>query len=359
MTESEAKEGENRLVPEVLLAAAKDARYINECRTLLQQLLETFGFSDEKIATAVSSILYSFIVVLTRGKTLGMEVTGLKFNKLHYRLVALTVASSLTAYALSKITAAQEEDSTESLRGSSRRDVFLRQREAMMGRAQQTNSSSTETTAENSGRRDSPPKDRIISCLRIIGDAFSPEAEGPHVPPVESNVQRSWLQWLLRLHLAFYCMHGKYASWTHRLLGINYEQSETGRLVHRPSTYRVVGAVILSHAVGTGLLSVSRRLIQRWFVFYSRSDLVDAPPTNSSLEIPFNNASAATPLTSLICGICHGQRTHPACPVNCGHVFCWTCLQKWVQTVRPECPICRSPCLAKDVIPLYNYDPSE
>lgn len=352
-TEFEMKE-DRLLVPEALLAAAKDARYIGECRTLIQQLLETFGCSDENIATAASSILYSLLVFLPRGRTLGMEVTGLKLDRVHYRLVALSVASSFATYALSKIKAAQEEDSTESLRGASRRAVFLRQREVMVGRTQQT---SMGETRENASNRGSAPQNRIKAFLRIICDAFSPGLEGPHFRPADSNIQLSWLQWLLRLHLAFYCMHGRYASWMHRLLGITYQQSEEARLVTQPTIYRAVGALILSHAVGTGLLSVSRRLVHWWFDFCSRFIIPNAPPTDIPLGIPSHVSGASS--SSLICGICHGQRTYPACPVDCGHVFCWTCLQKWVQTVRPECPICRSHCSAKDVIPLYNYYPSE
>jgi hypothetical protein len=345
------------LVPEVLLAAAKDARYVDECRTLVQQVFDAFGCSDEGAAAAVSSILYSLLVFLRRGKTLGMEATGVKLDKLHYKMVALSVASSFAAYALSKRIAAQDEDSTESLRGASRRNVFLRQRAAMMNRTSQTNSGTVETTENN--RRCSTRQNGFQAFLRTVRDALLPEAEGPHYPLGDSNTPRSWLQWLLRLHLGFYCMHGKYASWMYRFLGITFQKGEEGKLVNRPTAYRAVGALILCHAVGTGLLSVSRRLLHWWFDFCDRNTLPNVPPTAGSLRnspSKYNNASFASRAT---CGICHGPRTCSACPVDCGHVFCWTCLQKWVQTVRPECPICRSPCAAKDVIPLYNYDSSK
>lgn len=339
------------MVPEALLAAAKDARYLHECQILIQQVLEAFGRSDEHMATAVSSILYSLLVILPRGRTLGMEVTGLQFDQRHYPWVALAVACSLLVYALHRED--ENDDSAESLRGSSRREFFLRQREAMRNRSRDTSSSTTTTTitreATDNSTRSSQPS-RIQACLRTICNGTEPE--GPHF--VESNVQqRSWLQWLLRLHLAFYCVHGRYASWMHRLLRISYQQSEADRLVTRPTSYRAVGLFILSHAAGTALLSVSRNWMRRWFDF-CKSKTRNTALVNSPPSIP-----SASTCSSFTCGICHANRTYPACPVDCGHVFCWSCIQKWVQTVRPECPLCRTPCSAADVIPLYNYDPSE
>jgi hypothetical protein len=58
-----------------------------------------------------------------------------------------------------------------------------------------------------------------------------------------------------------------------------------------------------------------------------------------------------------VCTICRRDRIHPAAPSSCGHVCCWNCLIQWVSTVRPECPLCRSPCKAQDIIALHNYDP--
>jgi hypothetical protein len=60
--------------------------------------------------------------------------------------------------------------------------------------------------------------------------------------------------------------------------------------------------------------------------------------------------------TTMLCTICRLERKHPAAPSACGHVCCWKCLIQWVSTVRPECPICRAPCSAKDVLPLHNYE---
>ena len=57
------------------------------------------------------------------------------------------------------------------------------------------------------------------------------------------------------------------------------------------------------------------------------------------------------------CSICMNDRRHSSAAKNCGHVFCWDCLQHWIATVRPECPLCRVPTTSKDVIALYDYSP--
>jgi peroxin-10 len=57
--------------------------------------------------------------------------------------------------------------------------------------------------------------------------------------------------------------------------------------------------------------------------------------------------------------ICRQPRRRPGCP-PCGHVFCWTCLQRWLlhQTEGgkgPSCPYCRAPCRPQDVLALHRY----
>lgn len=55
------------------------------------------------------------------------------------------------------------------------------------------------------------------------------------------------------------------------------------------------------------------------------------------------------------CGIClsilQGAVTTP-----CGHLFCFSCLQKWAQSVFPDviCPKCRKPFRMENTIRMYN-----
>ncbi|KAM3132075.1 hypothetical protein pb186bvf_015819 [Paramecium bursaria] len=41
------------------------------------------------------------------------------------------------------------------------------------------------------------------------------------------------------------------------------------------------------------------------------------------------------------CKLCYDEATNLTC-TSCGHLFCWTCILKWLQT-KQICPICRQP----------------
>lgn len=38
----------------------------------------------------------------------------------------------------------------------------------------------------------------------------------------------------------------------------------------------------------------------------------------------------------------------------CGHLFCWFCIHKWLQTSN-ECPICRKTLNPRKIVPLQNF----
>ncbi len=70
------------VIPESMLSLAKDARYIQLCQHLLQQILEPWGrdpssISINKDTWFLSSFLYVLLVVVPSGRTLGMEACGL------------------------------------------------------------------------------------------------------------------------------------------------------------------------------------------------------------------------------------------------------------------------------------------
>mmetsp|Transcript_17752 Transcript_17752/g.21704 ORF Transcript_17752/g.21704 Transcript_17752/m.21704 type:complete len:127 (+) Transcript_17752:29-409(+) len=79
---------------------------------------------------------------------------------------------------------------------------------------------------------------------------------------------------------------------------------------------------------------------------------------SSNTNISYPDFIQSDNQSTIQCAICMSSREHPAASTTCGHVFCWNCIQHWIATVRPECPLCRSPTKAQDVIALYNYTPS-
>jgi hypothetical protein len=369
---------ESNVVPESLLALAKDARYVEECKTLLLKVLRSVlpeRREDllDRDAWYLSVILYNLLVILRKGRTLGMEICGLRYPEriARWKVVAASLATASSIYALHRATADREDASaprTESLRGMDRRQFYESQRQAMLRRADTTPnvvSSPTRNTLSSGQQVSAAPlsiRERMRELIRKLLQSIATAAsssfrmEGPHV---QAETQQTTLTagiWLLRLHLAYYCLTGRYPSWTHRLVGHTVEEDGSKRLLNRPNNFRVVGILILAQAAGTAIQTVSRQLTHWWI---DRS-LSTAPPSTPSITFEgpssFSSLSPPSATQTGTCAICQQIRTHPACPALCGHVFCWKCLQQWAAS-RAECPLCRTACRPQDILALHSYTP--
>jgi hypothetical protein len=151
------------VIPESILSFAKDARYIQLCQQLLQQILEPWSrdpssSSINKDTWFLSSFLYVLLVVVPSGRTLGMEACGLTTvagvgpkttTTTHLARALLLSVSGL--YALDRWTRTTTTQNPftnrESLRGDARRQIHERLRQQMMQR--QTGGASTTTTQTN------------------------------------------------------------------------------------------------------------------------------------------------------------------------------------------------------------------
>jgi len=205
--------------------------------------------------------------------------------------------------------------------------------------------------------------------------------------------------WIVRLHLAHFLLTGKFPSLLHRFLCLEPSHERVGRtndeglksrILDRPTSNRAIAVLIILQAstslvqtasnwvtkkiancleVGPSVFSRRKRKNAKFteaqvreklnnFFGNSQSKLQEIEKSNQGFlqpsmgtDIKMNEKKATT-----LCTICRLERKNPAVPSSCGHVFCWDCLVQWVSRV-PECPICRAPCSAKDILPLYNYEP--
>lgn len=193
--------------------------------------------------------------------------------------------------------------------------------------------------------------------------------------------------WMVRLHLAQYCITGNHPTWFHRLAGLSMESTESTNdqsqyhhdsmirktsheIPCRPSVHRSIGLLIGMQASVTLFRTLANRwtqwaadhLEERHRVMVTSSNDKSMPVLASSSLFRSSTATESEPQPAGVpvsatttCAICRMDRLHPAAPSSCGHVFCWNCLIQWVSTVRPECPLCRSPCRPQDMIALYDY----
>ncbi|CAM9338374.1 unnamed protein product, partial [Choristocarpus tenellus] len=65
--------------------------------------------------------------------------------------------------------------------------------------------------------------------------------------------------------------------------------------------------------------------------------------------------------TNFECNICLDGVQEPVV-TRCGHLYCWPCLYRWLNTNQTECPVCKAGVSANNIIPLYgrgadNIDP--
>ena len=52
------------------------------------------------------------------------------------------------------------------------------------------------------------------------------------------------------------------------------------------------------------------------------------------------------------CNICLDTVQDPVV-TQCGHLYCWPCLYRWLNTGRYQCPVCKAGVTRENVIPLY------
>lgn len=192
--------------------------------------------------------------------------------------------------------------------GSSRRAVFEEQRRAML-----------EGRAVRSG---SPWKERILRFFREHA-----QWAGPHSNSTERTT------WLSRMGMALLCL--KAPKLYTREVDIHQQPL---------NTTKIVGWLLLAQCTA----EVSQGIL-KWLVheFVRRRQALQAS-TPEALD-------DTSPASSTICNICQQPRRHPACPVTCGHVFCWSCWQEWLQT-HTSCPLCRVECRPQQILPLYGYE---
>jgi Zinc finger, C3HC4 type (RING finger) len=53
------------------------------------------------------------------------------------------------------------------------------------------------------------------------------------------------------------------------------------------------------------------------------------------------------------CNICL-DHVHEPVVTRCGHLYCWICLYRWLNSNHTECPVCKAGVSRDNVIPLYG-----
>jgi hypothetical protein len=376
----------NNMVPDVLLSLAKDARYLNQCQTLLLEILPEHSAES----TLAAGLLYTVFVLMRKGKSLGQEALGIEYsNDSKWRLMIGSLVASTGLFAMRRLADSNDEGangnpltSNETLRGRQRQLVYQQQRQRMMQGASTITTSETSELSRRSNEASSvlveptlqipttstqqsltPPaslRHQVKALLRQVARQLVPGLslfiadDGPHSVDTTNNNTNNNLSlgtWLLRLHLAWYLLDAKYPTVMHRLFRLQQQQQGNERkLSHRPSSVRIVGMLIVVQALGTLIPHLGSRFVQ-WLAdcfppsppltnagssiqFYSNNESHLIEGTTSTALNHTGTPSTATTGSIRSCVICRMDRLHPACSVKCGHVMCWSCLQQWVHPTQ-------------------------
>merc|ERR1711981_460415 len=87
---------------------------------------------------------------------------------------------------------------------------------------------------------------------------------------------------------------------------------------------------------------------------HHQSSSTTSPPKNDNSSTAADDQKPETPVFQ--CNICL-DTAREAVVSQCGHLFCWPCLHRWLETRpdRNECPVCKSHVTKEKCTPIYGH----
>jgi len=62
--------------------------------------------------------------------------------------------------------------------------------------------------------------------------------------------------------------------------------------------------------------------------------------------------SSSSSQSEFVCNVCLESVKDPVV-TQCGHLYCWSCLYRWLNTNHTTCPVCKAGVTQENVIPLF------
>ncbi len=75
--------------------------------------------------------------------------------------------------------------------------------------------------------------------------------------------------------------------------------------------------------------------------------------SSSSSHLHHANSSSNDGDSRFDCNVCLSAVEDPVVTL-CGHLYCWSCLYRWLTTGHSACPVCKAGVTKENVIPLYG-----
>lgn len=372
------EEAPNNLVTEGLLSWARDVRYVSLIANSIGEAVEphlNLATGLESKTWYISYLIYVMCVVQSKGRSLGMEATGLQFlSKGTMMRPALALAFvGGASWALDALCSEENQEvDADRLRGHDRRRRHHLLRRQMLERSSGESSRTTQVSSPDesangtsSARTSGKTYPQLAymtfkKSFRTMLQSFSrasldsPNVLGASTHGMQAAAPRSILTWMLRLHSALFLLKGTHPSLLHRVLGLQHERFDgPNRVVATPGHYRIIALLIVlkgSSAIARYVIKAVTDQIALYLEHSSENGKNEDADRSSSVQPRQSTIGGSR------CSICRTPRLRPAASRRCGHVFCYSCIHHWVASVKEACPYCRSPCSLEDIQPLYNYD---
>lgn len=80
-----------------------------------------------------------------------------------------------------------------------------------------------------------------------------------------------------------------------------------------------------------------------------------SPLNNDAHGLLYTRAASSSIDTEspFICNVCLDITTKDPVVTQCGHLYCWPCLYRWLNTRHATCPVCKAAVTKENVIPLF------
>lgn len=75
----------------------------------------------------------------------------------------------------------------------------------------------------------------------------------------------------------------------------------------------------------------------------------EAPPTYTESE---GDGGSTGNSHDFLCSICLDPVKNPVL-TQCGHLYCWSCLYRWLNTQHTTCPVCKAGVSKENVLPIF------